>query len=109
MPYLRLRQMELTKVRLGCEVRSLLSVSMLIIVTILKRSSRDAIVCRAVLLRSSDKGMLGKGRVVSVAVAEGVSEGQEVDHMKPCIHAGSNHLASGTSTGGSTSAVLCLM
>jgi len=82
---------------------------MLIIVTILKRSSQDVIVCRAVLLQSSDKGMLGKGRAVSVAIAEGVSEGQEVDHIKPHVHTGSNHLASGTTTGGSTSAVLCLM
>ena len=47
--------------------------------------------------------------MVSVAIAEGVSEGQEVDQMKPHIHAGSNHLASGTTTGGSTGAVLCLI
>ena len=47
--------------------------------------------------------------MVSVAIAEGVSEGQEVDQMKPCVHAGSNHLVSGTTARGSTGAVLCLM
>jgi len=82
---------------------------MLIVVMILKRSGRNAIVCRAVLFLSSDKGTLVKGRVVSVAVVEGVSEGQEVDQMKPHVHARRNHLASGTTSRGGTSAVLCLM
>jgi len=63
----------------------------------------------AVLLQSSGRETLGKGSTVYVAVAEGVSEGQEVNQMKPHVHARHNHLASGTTAGGGTGTVLCLM
>ena len=43
----------------------------MIVVMILKRSGQDMIVCSAVFFRSLDKGTLGKGRAVSVAIVGG--------------------------------------
>ena len=57
------------------------------------------------MLRDSDSGTLGKGRAFSVAVAEGMSEGQEVDQMNPRVHAGCNHLVLVNTDGGGIGAV----
>ena len=52
------------------------------------------------MLRDLDSGTLGKGGAVSVAVAEGVSEGREVDQMNPHVHTGCNHLVLVNTAGG---------
>jgi len=62
---------------------SSLSFLALTVVTILNRSGREEMVCRAGLFWSSESGTCGNGGAVSVEDVEDVSDGEDVDQMKP--------------------------
>ena len=64
---------------------------------------------KAGMFRSSESDTHGNDGAVSVEDAEGVSDGEDVDQMKPQVHAGCNHLGSITAAGRCTGAVLHLM
>ena len=66
-------------------------------------------VWRAELFQSSEAGMCGNGRAVSVVDAEGVSKGEDDNQMNPKVWAGRNHLGSVTTACSGTGAVFHLV